>query len=178
MKTVATYRRPQESRLPLRSWLKRKIDSGEIAGLEWMDREKQMFRVPWKHASRQNWNIKDVGLFMGWAMYTGKFKEGKDKPDPKRWKTNFRCALNALPDIEHVPEEDSTRGQDAYRVYVMKPINKRRKRRSEAKLRKTEGSVRFKLTLHWFNSFQFDDLGCLSTDLKSYKSGGRGVGGL
>lgn len=109
----------QKNRLRLRSWLKRQIDNGEFKGLEWLDREKQVFRVPWKHASRHSWQPEDVSLFRGWAIYTGKYKQGS-KPDPKRWKTNFRCALNALPDIEHIPAEDSTRGHDAYRVYVMR----------------------------------------------------------
>jgi hypothetical protein len=43
-------------------------------------------------------------------------------PNPRRWKTNFRCALNALPDIEEVTEKSCTRGNNAFKVYRMKPM--------------------------------------------------------
>ncbi|KAK3738001.1 hypothetical protein QZH41_009628 [Actinostola sp. cb2023] len=46
----------------------------------------------------------------------------KMAPNPRRWKTNFRCALNALPDIEEVTEKSCTRGNNAFKVYRMKPM--------------------------------------------------------
>ena len=154
MRTVQSRNR-QESRLRLRSWLKRQIESGKFDGLKWIDREKQMFRVPWKHASRHTWSLdKDACLFRDWAMYTGKYKKGLDKPDPKRWKTNFRCALNALPDIEHVPQEDSIQSQDSYRVYIMTPKSKKLKKNSLRKQRKTEGIQPFLCNyFRWFIVF-------------------------
>lgn len=116
----------QRKKLRLRDWLKEMIDAG-LYGLRWEgDRGKQTFRVPWKHGSRHGWSVKeDAGLFQAWAVYTGKYKEGRDKPDPRKWKTNFRCALNALPDIKEIREKSCPRGKDAYKIYRMRPLKGR-----------------------------------------------------
>lgn len=122
-------------RLQLRDWLKLKIDSGRVPGLKWLDREKQIFRVPWKHASRANWKEEtDASLFRDWAEYTGKYRRGVDQPEPKRWKTNFRCALNALPDIVELTEKSCTIAQDPQRVFQMK-------KREEKTIKKRKGAA-------------------------------------
>ncbi|EDO30221.1 predicted protein, partial [Nematostella vectensis] len=111
-----------QRRLRLRDWLAIQIESGEFTGLEWLDKGRRVFRVPWKHGSRQSWNVeKDAAVFREWAIYTGRYDARKMKPNPRRWKTNFRCALNALPDIEEVTEKSCTRGNNAFKVYRMKP---------------------------------------------------------
>lgn len=105
-------------RMRLCAWIKNKCDSAELPGLEWEDREKRIFKVAWKHASRQCWRFhKDACVFEGWALHSGRYRPGIDKPDPRRWKANFRCALNALPDIRELPNKGIARGQDAYKVY-------------------------------------------------------------
>lgn len=107
-------------RLRLRPWLKKMIDSGAAPGLQWVDRDKKIFKVAWKHASRHGWSLDtDAILFQSWAEHTGRFRLGLDKPDPRRWKANFRCALNALPDIVEIPSQGQTRGRDAFKVYRM-----------------------------------------------------------
>ena len=104
-------------RLRLRDWLVQKINEGKY-GLRWEgDPKKRTFRVPWKHGSRRGWSLDDAALFQAWALYTGKYKEGWDIPDPRKWKTNFRCALNALPDIKEIPEKSCPRGKDGFRIY-------------------------------------------------------------
>ena len=65
------------SRLCLPSWLKEQINSGRYRGLEWIDRRKMTFSIPWKHASRNEWNHDDAKIFKAWATYTGLYKEGK-----------------------------------------------------------------------------------------------------
>lgn len=63
---------------------------------------------------------------------SGRFRPGKDKPDPKTWKANFRCALNSLPDICELQEHSRKRGNNAYRVYRMLPsVHTHRRRRGE-----------------------------------------------
>lgn len=105
-------------RLRLRAWIEKQADSGKLPGLEWDDREKGIFKVSWKHASRQCWSYpKDACVFEGWAIHSGRYRKGHDRPDPRRWKANFRCALNALPDIVELPNQGIARGQDAYKVY-------------------------------------------------------------
>lgn len=107
-------------RLRLRPWLEKMIDGGITPGLQWVDRNKKIFKVSWKHASRHGWSLaKDACLFRLWAEHTGRFREGLDRPDPRRWKANFRCALNALPDIVEIPSRGQTRGRDAFKVYRM-----------------------------------------------------------
>ncbi|XP_033907710.1 interferon regulatory factor 1-like isoform X1 [Acipenser ruthenus] len=110
------------SRTRMRPWLEKKIDSNEIPGLVWINKEKKMFQIPWKHAARHGWDLdKDACLFKQWALHTGKFKQDCNKPDPKTWKANFRCAMNSLPDIEEVKDRSINKGSSAIRVYRMLP---------------------------------------------------------
>ncbi len=125
-------------RLRLRAWIEQQADSGRLPGLEWEDREKGIFKVSWKHASRQCWSYpKDACVFEGWAIHSGRYRKGYDRPDPRRWKANFRCALNALPDIIELPNQGIARGQDAYKVYqIVKKSTKKdshNKRQSKCK---------------------------------------------
>ncbi|XP_020617859.1 interferon regulatory factor 4-like [Orbicella faveolata] len=106
-------------KLRLRDWLVQKINEGKY-GLRWVgDPKERTFRVPWKHGSRHGWSVDDAALFQAWALYTGKYKEGRDDPDPRKWKTNFRCALNALPDIKEIRGKSCPRGKDAFKIYRM-----------------------------------------------------------
>lgn len=48
----------------LRQWLIDQIDSGEYPGLVWENDEKTIFRIPWKHAGKQDYNRdEDAALF-------------------------------------------------------------------------------------------------------------------
>lgn len=60
---------------------------------------------------------------------SGRYRPGKDKPDPKTWKANFRCALNSLPDVCELREHSRKRGSNAYRVYRMLPSAQTHRRR-------------------------------------------------
>lgn len=105
-------------RLGLRAWLEQKIDNCEFPGVEWLDRSRGTFVIPWKHASRHGWEQnQDAALFKAWAIYTGRYVEG-EKPEPKTWKANFRCAVNALPDISIVKGKGQCKGKNAHRVFV------------------------------------------------------------
>ena len=50
---------------------------------------------------------------------SGKYQLGVDRPDPKTWKANFRCAVNSLPDMEEVKDKSIKKGTNAFRVYKM-----------------------------------------------------------
>ncbi|XP_059410314.1 interferon regulatory factor 2a isoform X2 [Carassius carassius] len=107
-------------RMRMRPWLEQQIESGQIQGLHWVNEEKRIFQIPWMHAARHGWDLeKDAPLFMNWAIHTGKYRPGIDKPDPKTWKANFRCAMNSLPDIEEVKDKSMKRGSNAFRMYRM-----------------------------------------------------------
>ncbi|XP_016300709.1 interferon regulatory factor 1b [Sinocyclocheilus anshuiensis] len=123
------------SRMRMRPWLEGKIDSNTIAGLMWVNKEENMFSIPWKHAARHGWQVdKDACLFKQWAIHTGKYKEGETQPDPKTWKANFRCAMNSLPDIEEVKDKSINKGCGAVRVYrMLAAITKKKVKRCKSR---------------------------------------------
>ncbi|MBV96103.1 Interferon regulatory factor 2, partial [Eschrichtius robustus] len=71
-----------------------------------------------------------------------KHQPGVDKPDPKTWKANFRCAMNSLPDIEEVKDKSIKKGNNAFRVYRMLPLSERPSKKG--KKPKTEKEDRVK----------------------------------
>uniref|UniRef100_A0A8C5E7J4 IRF tryptophan pentad repeat domain-containing protein n=1 Tax=Gouania willdenowi TaxID=441366 RepID=A0A8C5E7J4_GOUWI len=116
----------------MRPWLEEQIYSNQIPGLKWVNREKRIFQIPWMHAARHGWDLeKDAPLFMRWAIHTGKYQPGVDRPDPKTWKANFRCAMNSLPDIEEVKDRSIKKGTNAFRVYKMLSFAERSAKKGE-----------------------------------------------
>ncbi|XP_053323601.1 interferon regulatory factor 4 [Spea bombifrons] len=106
----------------LRQWLIDQIDSGKYPGLVWENEERTIFRIPWKHAGKQDYNRdEDAALFKAWALFKGKFREGVDKPDPPTWKTRLRCALNKSNDFEELVERSQLDISDPYKVYKIVP---------------------------------------------------------
>lgn len=108
--------RPIE-RQKMRPWLVNLLNNEKVHGFSWVSKDHETFRISWRHAARQGWDpIMDAGLFERWAKHTGKYVDG-DEPDPKRWKANFRCALNSLPDVKQLKDQGQRKGKDAYKVY-------------------------------------------------------------
>ena len=106
---------PSSGRKRMRQFLVDLLDSQEVEGLVWCDRQAGVFRLPWKHAKKTNYDPdKDGKLLKLWAMNTGRYHEG-DKPDPTGWKINFRCALNGL--RETICEEMDAPIDDDFRIY-------------------------------------------------------------
>nr|AHB59736.1 interferon regulatory factor 2 [Miichthys miiuy] len=131
-------------RMRMRPWLEEQIDSCQIPGLKWVNKEKRIFQIPWMHAARHGWDLeKDAPLFMRWAIHTGKYQPGIDRPDPKTWKANFRCAMNSLPDIEEVKDKSIKKGTNAFRVYKMLSAAERNMKKVKKKTDK-EGRLRNK----------------------------------
>ncbi|XP_003464582.2 interferon regulatory factor 1 isoform X3 [Cavia porcellus] len=124
------------TRMRMRPWLEMQINSNQIPGLIWINKEEMIFQIPWKHAAKHGWDInKDACLFRSWAIHTGRYKAGEKEPDPKTWKANFRCAMNSLPDIEEVKDQSRNKGSTAVRVYRMLPPltkNQRKERKSKS----------------------------------------------
>ncbi|NXT20082.1 IRF1 factor, partial [Syrrhaptes paradoxus] len=123
------------SRMRMRPWLEMQINSNQIPGLIWINKDKMMFQIPWKHAAKHGWDMeKDACLFRSWAIHTGGYKVGEKDPDPKTWKANFRCAMNSLPDIEEVKDKSINKGSSAVRVYrMLPPLTKDQKKERKSK---------------------------------------------
>nr|XP_023661314.1 interferon regulatory factor 4-like [Paramormyrops kingsleyae] len=102
----------------LREWIIAQIESGMYSGLCWENCEKNTFRIPWKHAAKQDYKQnEDAALFKAWAVYKGKYHEGQDKADPSVWKTRLRCALNKSSDFVEMPERSQLDISEPYKVY-------------------------------------------------------------
>ncbi|KAL0966183.1 hypothetical protein UPYG_G00292000 [Umbra pygmaea] len=111
----------------LRQWLIDQIDSRRYPGLVWENEEKSIFRIPWKHAGKQDYNREeDAALFKAWALFKGKHREGVDKPDPPTWKTRLRCALNKSNDFDELVERSQLDISDPYKVYRIIPEGAKR----------------------------------------------------
>ncbi|XP_061776234.1 interferon regulatory factor 4a isoform X1 [Nerophis ophidion] len=111
----------------LRQWLIDQIDSKRYPGLVWENTEKTIFRIPWKHAGKQDYNREeDAALFKAWALFKGKYKEGVDKPDPPTWKTRLRCALNKSNDFDELTERSQLDISEPYKVYRIIPEGAKR----------------------------------------------------
>lgn len=73
----------------LRQWLIEQVDCGKYPGLVWENDEKSIFRIPWKHAGKQDYNRdEDAALFKvkpAWSRaQSGEFKTGQ-KPFFKKY---------------------------------------------------------------------------------------------
>lgn len=54
------------------------INSGQFPGLKWLDQEKMVFRVPWIHAKKRDYNQeRDAALFREWAIHSGECVGGE-----------------------------------------------------------------------------------------------------
>uniref|UniRef100_A0A3Q2V6G0 Interferon regulatory factor 10 n=1 Tax=Haplochromis burtoni TaxID=8153 RepID=A0A3Q2V6G0_HAPBU len=112
------------AKLHLKEWLIVQIESGEYEGLCWEDENKTMFRIPWKHAAKKDYKqTEDAALFKAWAVYKGKYREGRDRADPTMWKTRLRCALNKSTDFQEVPERNQLDITEPYKVYRIQHDN-------------------------------------------------------
>lgn len=115
------------------------LENGGVDGLEWTDKEKGIFRMPWKHMKRHDYNKeRDSALFRAWAVNSGKFKE--EDQDPSRWKINFRSALNTM---KHIFVELEEQAEEDCRVFRIASPSDRvastRKRKANTQLLRSMG---------------------------------------
>uniref|UniRef100_A0A2D4G4W8 IRF tryptophan pentad repeat domain-containing protein n=1 Tax=Micrurus corallinus TaxID=54390 RepID=A0A2D4G4W8_MICCO len=97
-------------------WLIEQLNNERYPGVSWLNLEKTLFRVPWKHASRQSINPRDFKIFEDWAIARHLYNPEKDLRTPSEWKRNFRSALNRKDGIEMV-DDKSTDPEDPHKVY-------------------------------------------------------------
>jgi len=65
----------RRERVLLRPWLESMIEDGNLPGLEWLDAEKTMFKVPWKHRSKKTWSLRHSSVFLVSLRYGHIFQE-------------------------------------------------------------------------------------------------------
>ncbi|XP_075936483.1 interferon regulatory factor 9 isoform X1 [Anarhichas minor] len=107
----------------LRSWIVEQVSSGKYPGLVWDDNAKTMFRIPWKHAGKQDFRKdEDAAIFKAWAKFKGKPTDGS-QDSPASWKTRLRCALNKSPEFTEVMERAQLDISEPYKVYRLVPVS-------------------------------------------------------
>ncbi|XP_077411176.1 interferon regulatory factor 9 [Vanacampus margaritifer] len=105
-------------RRKLRAWMVEQVSSGKFPGLKWEDEAKTMFRIPWKHAGKQDFRKdEDAAIFKAWAEFKGKMSDF----NPASWKTRLRCALNKSPEFSEVVERAQLDISEPYKVYQLVP---------------------------------------------------------
>ncbi|XP_076459945.1 uncharacterized protein LOC143293026 isoform X2 [Babylonia areolata] len=129
----------REKMLP---WLRQKLDSQEMPNNLWWVEPGRVFAVKWPHAARHGFSSQeDARLFKAWAEHTGRHTVD-DPEDHKRWKSNFRCAIHSLPEVDEVQRKDGRKGPKAKRVYTIleepKPKKKSKKCRSQVEVSEEE----------------------------------------
>ncbi|XP_022791712.1 interferon regulatory factor 1-like [Stylophora pistillata] len=116
----ASSRVPKE-RKRFTPWLEEQIEEGDIDGLEWIEKDKGIFKVPWVRVDKPEFVLEThAELFKRWAEHTGKYRKG-DQPDPSTWKTRFRCALRKMNEIVEIRELGSLEGSKPYRAFKFEP---------------------------------------------------------
>ncbi|KAJ8339657.1 hypothetical protein SKAU_G00342900 [Synaphobranchus kaupii] len=121
MRSMAMSGRVRSTRR-LRSWMVDQVNSGRYPGLMWDDVAKTMFRIPWKHAGKQDFRSdEDAAIFKAWAVFKGKLSEDT-RSDPASWKTRLRCALNKSPEFSEVNERSQLDISEPYKVYRLVPM--------------------------------------------------------
>ncbi|XP_030204138.1 interferon regulatory factor 9 isoform X2 [Gadus morhua] len=105
----------------LRSWMVEQVTSGRYPGLVWDDDEQTMFRIPWKHAGKQDFRSdEDAAIFKAWAEFKGKMTD-ESRNEPAIWKTRLRCALNKSLEFEEVAERAQLDISEPFKVYRLVP---------------------------------------------------------
>ena len=116
----------------MREWIIRMVNSERFHGLEWLNSEKDIFRVPWIHAKKRGYcKERDAALFREWAIHSGKYR---DESDPTVWKINFRCAINGLKDVMEIKDMQT----EDCRVYKVLPSRKSRRNARKRRFPNTE----------------------------------------
>ena len=114
-------RRVPKQRQRFTPWLEQQIESGDIDGLEWIDKDIGIFKVPWVRVDKPEFELEThAELFKRWASHTGKYRPG-DQPDPSTWKVRFRCALRKTQEIVEIKHLGNLEGTRAYRVFKFEP---------------------------------------------------------
>jgi len=55
---------PESKPKRLRPWLEGLLNRGNISGLQWIDEDRTIFRITWKHHGKQDWSPEDGRVFL------------------------------------------------------------------------------------------------------------------
>lgn len=96
-----------------------KLNDQTIPQLVWLDKEKRMFRMPWRYHKAAKWGNPESFMLREIAKVMYSY-DGPDIPMKKElsdWKELLRNNLNTLGDFEELHEMHVLRGDNPYKVY-------------------------------------------------------------
>ncbi|RDD44680.1 Interferon regulatory factor 2 [Trichoplax sp. H2] len=98
-------------------WLKEILEENAVEGIHYVNGSKDTFAIKWVHASNKSYDPDCHGaIFKRWMKKSRKLD--KYKSNYSMWKTNFRCAINSLPDVMCLSATDSQfADDDKYKGY-------------------------------------------------------------
>lgn len=112
----------------LKSWILFHLNAGTFIGVEWLDEEHGIFKIPWTRIGQPNWQ-KDHEIFKAYALYRHQQNSSSssgESPPPEqelsahlsRLKGNFRSAIHKSREFEYeVGSSQLNRQTGNYRVY-------------------------------------------------------------
>ncbi|XP_041375705.1 interferon regulatory factor 5-like [Gigantopelta aegis] len=110
-----------KSKQRLRPWLEEQLNSGLFPGVEWINKQEQTFKLPWKHGSKENWCESDCLIFKAWAVNGKRFHEGEDTPNWSTLKSGLKNALRKLTDVKELTTKEDLEEPNPHRVYKFLP---------------------------------------------------------
>ncbi|GFS08356.1 interferon Regulatory Factor [Elysia marginata] len=99
----------QKRKKTLVLFFKHHLEAETISGLSWLDKDKQIWQLPWKIHRPTIWGEPDALVLHSWAVYKYNYKE--EEPSTKelrKWKENLRNSILTCPlikEIEHCHEQ-------------------------------------------------------------------------
>ncbi|RUS83719.1 hypothetical protein EGW08_008515 [Elysia chlorotica] len=116
MKDPHPCRKKQKKTLD--SFLKDCLENERISGLSWMDKNKGIWKLPWKIHRLTVWGEPDATVLHAWAVYKYDYKgEEPLREELKKWKEKLRNAIIASPCIKELPDCHEQKIPYPYKVY-------------------------------------------------------------
>ncbi|KAK0060417.1 interferon regulatory factor 7 [Biomphalaria pfeifferi] len=134
--------------LPL---IKEFLDNETIPFMKWVNKEQQIWQLPWKHHRPTRWGEPDAYMLCEIARKMYNFRRQEPQPEElKMWKERLRNALRSLgvKELEKLRQQD---GENPIKVYQFSnsPVNGRK---SKGKRRSVNSPPKVQATLP-FNQF-------------------------
>ncbi|BFZ04996.1 hypothetical protein BsWGS_08034 [Bradybaena similaris] len=99
--------------------LEAKLNDQRIPQLVWLDKEKRLFRMPWRYHKAAKWGNPEAFMLREVAkvMYSYNGPDIPTKKELSDWKELLRNNLNTLGDFEELHSMHDLKGDNPYKVY-------------------------------------------------------------
>lgn len=108
----------QNQKKTLLSFLKIYLESEKLPGLSWINKDKEIWKLPWKIHRPTVWGEPDAKVLHAWAIY--KYNYQSNEPSRKelsKWKENLRNSILTCPSIIEIEDGHEQKVPEPYKVY-------------------------------------------------------------